>query len=82
MTDRPKTASDRTTKLTRRQRQVLAALHRLHARHGYAPTLRELADELELASPSTVLVHVRALERAGLIERRAGQPRTARLTQA
>lgn len=81
MTDRPKTASDRTAKLTRRQRRVLAALQSMHEHHGYAPTLRELADAVGVASPSTILADIRALERAGLIERRQGQPRTARLTR-
>ncbi|MFA9446589.1 hypothetical protein [Egicoccus sp. AB-alg6-2] len=75
-------AHDRPADLTHRQRQVLAALRRLYERHGYAPTLRELADEVGVSSPSTILSHVRVLERRGAIERRPGRPRTARLTDA
>lgn len=64
--------------LTTRQRQVLAALCRLTEQDGYPPTLRELGDEVGLASPSSVHAHVVVLERAELIERRAGRPRTTR----
>lgn len=66
--------------LTRRQRQVLAALRRLHERTGVAPTLREIGDEVGLASASSVFAHVRVLETRGLVERRPGSPRTLRAT--
>lgn len=66
--------------LTRRQRQVLAALRRLHERTGVAPTLREIGDEVGLASASSVVAHVRVLETRGLVERRPGSPRTLRAT--
>ncbi|HSK23784.1 MAG TPA: hypothetical protein VK906_11435 [Egicoccus sp.] len=62
--------------LTHRQREVLDALEHFYDRHGYAPTLRELADALDLASPSTVLTHIRELERHGKIVREAGLSRT------
>ncbi|WP_130649170.1 hypothetical protein [Egicoccus halophilus] len=45
-----------------------------------APSLRELADEVGLASPSSVLHHVRVLEHHGAIERRAGAARTVTAT--
>jgi repressor LexA len=64
--------------LTRRQRQVLAALERLHEQHGVAPTLRELGDEVGLSSSSSVLAHVRVLQARGLVHARPGQPRTLR----
>lgn len=64
--------------LTRRQREVLAALHRIHQRLGYAPTLRELGDEVGLASASSVHAHLTSLERLGLVERSAGRPRALR----
>jgi repressor LexA len=40
--------------LTQRQREVLAALQRLHDQHGFAPSLREVASEVGLASTSSV----------------------------
>lgn len=66
------------TDLTRRQRQVLAALRRIHEDLGFAPTLRELGDEVGLASASSVHAHLKSLERLGLVERRAGRPRALR----
>lgn len=69
---------DRTIDLTKRQRQVLAALERLSMDNGFAPTLREIASEVGLASASSVHHHVRVLEEAELVERRAGCPRAIR----
>lgn len=66
--------------LTRRQRQVLTALRRLHERSGVPPTLREIGAEVGLASSSSVVPHVRVLEDRGLAERTPGSPRTLRAT--
>jgi repressor LexA len=66
--------------LTRRQRQLLAALRRMHEAAGFAPTLRELGAEVGLSSASSVQAHVRVLEARGLAERNPGQPRTLRPT--
>jgi DNA-binding MarR family transcriptional regulator len=60
--------------LTHRAREVLAALERLTERDGYAPSLRELGDEVGLRSASSVLAHMHALEDARLIETRARPP--------
>jgi repressor LexA len=68
--------------LTQRQREVLAALQRLHDQHGFAPSLREVASEVGLASTSSVHHHVVRLEQRGLIDRRPGQPRTVRRSMA
>jgi repressor LexA len=67
--------SDQPIDLTKRQRQVLDALARLSTDNGFAPTLREIASEVGLASASSVHHHVRVLEEAELVERRAGCPR-------
>lgn len=66
--------------LTLRQREVLAALERITRRDGYPPSLRELAQEVGLSSVSSVQAHVRTLERAEMIERRAGRPRAIRVS--
>jgi repressor LexA len=62
--------------LTGRRREVLEALRRLTARDGHPPTLREVADDVGLASPSSVLHHVRVLATEGHVELRPGRPRT------
>lgn len=66
--------------LTRRTREVLAALERLVERDGFAPTMRELASEVGLRSPSSVHQNVEVLEEAQLIERLPARPRALRLT--
>jgi repressor LexA len=68
--------------LTRRQRDVLDALQRLHDQHGFAPSLREVADEVGLASASSVHAHVVRLEERGLLERRPRLSRTVRRVTA
>jgi repressor LexA len=68
--------------LTQRQREVLEALRRLHEQHGFAPSLREVASEVGLASASSVHAHVVKLSERGLVERRPGQPRTVRRSMA
>jgi repressor LexA len=73
---------DRTTDLTERQHQVLDALRRLHERSGFPPTIREIGDEVGLASSSSVVAHVRVLEARGLADRVPGRPRTLRATSA
>ncbi|MEU8075933.1 transcriptional repressor LexA [Catellatospora citrea] len=62
-------------RLTERQRQILAVIRRWAERHGYPPTVREIAAEVGLASPSTVAHHLKVLQRLGLIRRHAERPR-------
>lgn len=61
--------------LSERQQSVLAAIERLSERNGFPPTIREIGDEVGLASPSSVLHHLRRLEDAGYLDRRANRPR-------
>jgi repressor LexA len=55
-------------KLTRRQNDVLEAGRRLEQARGYAPSVREIARELELSAP-TVQQHLDALVRKGFARR-------------
>jgi len=64
--------------LTSRQAEVLAFLRRYIAKHGYAPTLRETAQALGIASTNGVSDHLRSLARKGYIERAAGRARSIR----
>ena len=64
--------------LTTRQRELLDALHRLHAQHGYAPSIRELGAAVGLRSTNSVHHHVRILVERGFVEHRKGAPRTLR----
>ena len=67
-----------------RQLVTLEAIAELTARHGYAPTLREIAVRIGIRSSNTNAVsdHLDALTRKGLITRVVGTARTIRITEA
>ncbi|MDO5506042.1 MAG: transcriptional repressor LexA [Pseudoxanthomonas suwonensis] len=66
--------------LTTRQRQMLAFIEGFMARHGYAPTDREIAEAFGLASKTGPRKHLAALEAAGYLELVPGVGRGLRLT--
>src|SRR6185312_11610168 len=66
--------------LTDRQQQIWNFLLRYVDAHGYPPTVREIGEDVGLASPSTVHAHLANLERAGLIKRDPTKPRALELT--
>lgn len=61
-------------KLTRRQSQVVLFVRRYAERNGFAPSLREIADALDVGV-NAVVGHLSALSRKGAIRRAS---RTAR----
>jgi repressor LexA len=63
--------------LTGRQAGVLRALEEFILRQGHAPTIRQLAGSLRIASPSAVFKHVLSLERKGYVVRDGGELRLA-----
>ena len=65
--------------LTDRQQQIWNYLVEYVDRHGYPPTVREIGEEVGLASPSTVHAHLANLERAGLLRRDPTKPRALEL---
>ena len=65
--------------LTDRQRQIYDYLTAYVDAHGYPPTVREIGEEVGLASPSTVHAHLANLERAGYIRRDPTKPRALEL---
>lgn len=56
-------------KVTKRQQAVLDCIEECIREKGYGPTVREVCQSLGLSSPSTVHVHLKALEEKGLIKR-------------
>jgi len=68
-----------TAELTGRQREIWSFLVDYVDRHGYPPTVREIGEEVGLASPSTVHAHLANLERAGLLRRDPTKPRALEL---
>ena len=51
------------------QRQTLEYLRNFLAEHGFAPTLKDVADHIGVKSPSTAHFHLERLENKGFIKR-------------
>ena len=66
-------------KLTDRQRETLDVIRTYRRRHGWAPSRKELAESLGLGHPSSVEVHLTALQTKGWIELRRDIKRGIRL---
>ena len=73
-------ASEGSGLLTKRQQEIWEFLIAYVDDHGYPPTVREIGEQVGLASPSTVHAHLANLERAGLIKRDPTKPRALELT--
>src|SRR5436853_4185885 len=66
--------------LTERQQKIWNYLDEYVEHHGYPPTVREIGEQVGLASPSTVHAHLANLERAGFLKRDPTKPRALELT--
>ncbi len=53
--------------LTKRQKEVLDFISSFEGKHGYAPTMREVAQALTLASPASAYKHIHALKEKGYL---------------
>lgn len=69
-------------KVTKRQQAVLDCIEECIREKGYGPTVREVCQSLGLSSPSTVHVHLKALENKGLIKRDPLKSRSIALAYA
>ena len=67
-------------KATKRQQAVLDCIEACIREKGYGPTVREVCQVLGLSSPSTVHVHLKALEDKRLIKRDPLKSRSIALT--
>jgi repressor LexA len=66
--------------LSRAQHKTLDFIRQFILRHGYAPSLAEIAAGLGLRSKGSLHKHVQALAKAGYLTVQAGQERGLRLT--
>lgn len=71
-----------TKDVTKRQQAVLDCIQQFIDAHGYGPTVREVCQSLGLSSPSTVHVHLKALEDKGMIKRDPLKSRSITLANA
>jgi repressor LexA len=58
--------------LSGKQREVLSFIIKRLKEYGYPPSIREIADELNITSPTGAVRHLTALEQKGYIRRSAG----------
>ncbi len=65
--------------LNKRQQEIFDFIKRYSAKHGYPPTVRDIAKAVGLASPSTVHAHLANLEKIGLLRRDPSKPRAIEL---
>ncbi len=65
-----------TKKIGKRQQAIYEYICAYTKEHSYPPSVREIGTAVGLASPSTVHMHLKALETCGLIKRDPKKPRT------
>jgi repressor LexA len=65
-----------------RKQRIIEFIAATTRQRGYPPSVREIAQAVDLASTSAVHHHLQALEREGLLERGASHSRAIRLTPA
>ena len=65
--------------MSERRQSIIRFISQYQIQHGYAPSLREVAKAMRLKSPSSVLNHLRVLEKGGVIARTPKQPRSLHL---
>ena len=65
--------------LTKRQEDILKALKKFIANHGYPPTVREIGAMLNLSSPATTHFHLNKLEEKGYIRKNEAKNRALEL---
>ncbi len=68
-------------RLTKRQRAVYDFICDKIQNRGYGPTVREIGEAFNIRSPNGVMGHLKALEKKGLIRRKARESRAIELTR-
>ncbi len=66
-------------KLTKRQDDTLQFIKEYIVSHGYPPTVREIAKELQVSSPATIQAHLDGLAEKGYIKKGNNKNRTIEL---
>ena len=64
------------SRLTPKQQQIYDYILSFTDEHGYPPSVREIAQAVELKSPSTVHFHIKSLVAAGLLSQTEGKTRS------
>ena len=67
--------------MTEKQEKIYNAIKSFISEFGYAPTVREIGEIVNLKSPSSVHEHLLALEEKGYITQLKGKSRTIRIVK-
>src|SRR5215510_2093999 len=70
-----------TDQLTKRQKAVYEFIRDKIRNRGYGPTVREIGEQFDIASPNGVMCHLKALEKKGMITREPNMSRAIQLAQ-
>lgn len=62
--------------LTPKQKAIVDFISNYHKRHGYSPSLEEIADEFDLSAVSTVHQHIKLIRKKGYLQKDDFQPRS------
>ena len=68
------------SKLSPKQQRIYDYILSFTDSHGYPPSVREIAEAVDLKSPSTVHFHLKSLREAGLITQAEGKTRAISIT--
>ena len=68
------------SKLSPKQQRIYDYILSFTDEHGYPPSVREIAEAVDLKSPSTVHFHLKGLREAGLITQAEGKTRAISVT--
>lgn len=60
---------------------ILITIFDYVSENGYPPTVREIGEEVDIASTSTVKEHIDRLDKAGFIRREKRKPRAIQVTE-
>lgn len=66
--------------LNEKQTQLLETVESFISQNGYSPTVRELAEQLDM-SPAGIFQNLKRLRQAGKVQWLDGAPRTLRVVQ-
>ena len=58
--------------ITKRQHEILGFIRDKIENRGFPPSIREIGEAFDIASPNGVMCHLKALEKKGFIERNKG----------
>ncbi|MFK7737733.1 MAG: transcriptional repressor LexA [Pirellulaceae bacterium] len=69
------------SQLTTQQKYVYDYIRDKIVTRGYGPTVREIGEHMNIKSPNGVMCHLKALEKKGMIVRKANKSRAIELTE-